>query len=51
MDNTFDLKKFLVENKLTSNSRVVEEVASDGEAAFDAEFAQAANGIANAIGA
>ena len=26
MKNTFDLKKFLVENKLTSNSKVVKEV-------------------------
>ena len=48
MDN-FDLKKFLVENKLTNNSRIVE---VDGEeAAFDSEFAQAANAIAGAIGA
>jgi hypothetical protein len=49
MENTFDLKKFLVENKLTNNSRIVE--VDNEEAAFDAEFAQAANGIANAIGA
>jgi hypothetical protein len=47
MDN-FDLKKFLVENKLTQNSRL-EEVDSE-EAAFDAEFAQAASAIAGAIG-
>ena len=25
MENTFDLKKFLVENKLTTNSRLLEE--------------------------
>ena len=48
MDN-FDLKKFLVENKLTANSRL-QEVDSE-EAAFDAEFTQAANAIAGAIGA
>ena len=51
MENNFDLKKFLVENKLTVNSRILENEPADGEAAFDAEFAQAANGIANAIGA
>lgn len=51
MENNFDLKKFLVENRLTYNSRLEEETPADGEAAFDAEFAQAANGIANAIGA
>jgi hypothetical protein len=48
MDN-FDLKKFLVENKLTNNSRILE--VDSEEAAFDSEFAQAANDIANAIGA
>lgn len=47
MDN-FDLKKFLVENKLTANSRLEE--VDNGEAAFDAEFIKAANDIANAIG-
>jgi len=29
MENTFDLKKFLVENKLTNNSRLVEEASKD----------------------
>ena len=29
MENTFDLKKFLVENKLTSNSRLVEEASKE----------------------
>ena len=46
MDN-FDLKKFLVENKLTYNSRLNENDAE--EQAFDAEFAQAASAIAGAI--
>jgi hypothetical protein len=49
MESTFDLKKFLVENKLTNNSRLLE--VDSEEAAFDSEFAQAANDIANAIGA
>lgn len=48
MENTFDLKKFLVENQLTTNSRIQE--AGNEEAAFDAEFMKAANDIANAIG-
>ena len=47
MDN-FDLKKFLVENRLTANSRLQE--GDNEEAAFDAEFIKAANDIANAIG-
>jgi hypothetical protein len=45
MDN-FDLKKFLVENKLTYNS--IEE-ATDEETAFDIEFMKAANDIAKAL--
>lgn len=45
MDN-FDLKKFLVENKLTYNSKLQE---NNGESAFDSEFARAANDIANAL--
>lgn len=49
MENTFDLKKFLVENKLTTNSRILE--VDNEEAAFDAEFMKAANDIANTIGA
>ena len=49
MEDTFDLKKFLVENKLTNNSRILE--VDNEERAFDAEFAQAANAIAGAIGA
>ena len=48
MENTFDLKKFLVENQLTTNSRILE--AGNEEAAFDAELMKAANDIANAIG-
>ena len=47
MDN-FDLKRFLVENRLTANSRLQE--SNNEEAAFDAEFIKAANDIANAIG-
>jgi len=46
MDN-FDLKKFLVENKLTANSRLLE--GDNGEAAFDSELSNAANGIAAAL--
>jgi hypothetical protein len=46
MDN-FDLKKFLVENKLTANSRLLE--GDNGEAAFDTELSNAANGIAAAL--
>ena len=46
MDN-FDLKKFLVENKLTYNSRLNENDAE--EQAFDAEFSKAANDIADAL--
>jgi len=49
MENNFDLKKFLIENKLTVNSRLQE--AATEEAVFDAEFLKAANDIANAIGA
>jgi hypothetical protein len=30
MENTFDLKKFLVENKLTSNSRILNESSIGG---------------------
>jgi hypothetical protein len=33
MENTFDLKKFLVENKLTNNSRLLEEVEQSVEIA------------------
>ena len=49
MEDTFDLKKFLVENKLTTNSRILE--VDNEEAAFDAEFMKAASDIANTIGA
>lgn len=45
MDN-FDLKKFLVENRLTGNSKLLE---NSQEQVFDAEFAKAANDIANAL--
>jgi hypothetical protein len=31
MENTFDLKKFLVENKLTNNSRILEETGKDSK--------------------
>jgi len=47
MGNNFDLKKFLVENKLTNNSRLLE--VDNEEVAFDSELAQAANAIAGAI--
>lgn len=46
MDN-FDLRNFLIENRLTHNSRLNENDAE--EQAFDAEFSRAANDIANAI--
>lgn len=46
MDN-FDLKKFLVENKLTYNSRLNENDAE--EQLFNTEFTKAANDIANAL--
>jgi len=36
MENTFDLKKFLVENKLTSNSRILEESLLFEEVSDDA---------------
>ena len=41
MKNNFDLKKFLVENKLTSNSRLLEDfdVLSGGDLdQYDADF-------------
>jgi len=37
MKNNFDLKKFLVENKLTSNSRLLEDLDFDFTAADDAD--------------
>lgn len=46
MDN-FDLRNFLIENKLTQNSRILE--ADNGEAAFDSELSNTANGIAAAL--
>ena len=33
MENTFDLKKFLVENKLTNNSKILSEVEQSVEIA------------------
>ena len=34
--NAFDLKKFLIENKLTTNSKLVKEYLEDGGSAADA---------------
>jgi len=45
MENTFDLKKFLVENKLTSNSRILEaEVAPQADPEAEQDAKQGLNG-------
>ena len=49
MESNFDLKKFLIENKLTNNSKILENQSSPEEQNFDKEFSSAANNIAAAL--